>query len=61
VYAFTVSVSLKTDKNSYFKTMYDDRGIPPGTAIWLNIEFVYFDADETAAAKDVAIGDLHCE
>ena len=58
VYTVAVSVTLKTDQRSYHRTVYDDRGIPPETVIWLSLEFSYIDYEETAALEGVSIDDV---
>ncbi len=53
----TVSVELATDKASYFRTFYDDRGIPPATSIFFSVEFELLSIDEIINKDSVKVHD----
>ena len=61
VYSFTVALTLKTNKNTYYQTLHDDRGVPPETAIWVNVQVQYADSSETSEVAAIQISDLYFE
>ena len=48
-----ISLSLTTDGRSYFATVRDERGIPPGMKVYIVVEFVYLSAEERASISGV--------
>jgi hypothetical protein len=61
VYSFTVALTLKTDKNTYYQTLRDDRGVPPETTIWVNVQVQYVDSSESSDLDGIQISDLYFE
>lgn len=57
VYSTTVSIVLITDKDTYYRTIYDDNGIPPSTAVFTTVEMAYRTQDEEAELSGVSVGD----
>jgi hypothetical protein len=55
VYTAAISLSLATDTRSYYTTIHDERGIPPGMEVFLVVEFVYLSGEERANISKVSI------
>ena len=55
VSAAMISLSLTTDGRSYFATVRDERGIPPGMKVYIVVEFVYLSAEEQGSVSDVIV------
>ncbi len=61
VYAYIMALSLETDKNTYYQTVRDDRGIPPEMTIWVTLQIPYFDSGEFSTVEGIEISDLYFE
>jgi hypothetical protein len=61
VFSFTIAVELETNRRIYYRTIYDDRGVPPHTVIWLTIDFAYIDTEEEAKLEDIRISGFYFE
>lgn len=59
IYSATVSLRLETSGRSYYTTVYDDRGVPPKTKVFITVEFSYLALEERAEAAGVTILDTY--
>lgn len=48
VYSAAISLRLETGERCYYTTVYDDRGVPPETEVYITVEIAYLSPAERA-------------